>query len=494
MPKKKKNIDVRDQVTLSFEKSFRFCRKGISYRLFRASLTLAVVVGAVAFFTVLLSESLMVRSTSVGVHEEMKRAREADTMFMHLFHRYSSRDLSAKLSGMRDDPAAVAEFARISGVTEEAARDLVAECHVEQLFLHFFRTLSPGKRVVLVKKNTGRAIFEFLSDEAQWKAFVTALEKMRSVRLPSDQGTLRTFLDNRVTFLASLQSVRDARVQTVSAMEAKLDAVTGANVPDMEWLGTASDADVERWRRIVEESGFNLDAETMARISRILQVSALEDRIAKLIQTPKMREAWKVELQATPGLEEKLLMLKDEKVAALLGDAFSAEERAAVSDRFARVKHLRALMGKLPAMSSSSVSGPRFLDGRQMFLVAISFLVCMVGIANAMLMSITERFREIATMKCLGATDGFILKQFLIEASIQGVVGGTAGMLIGMVISVIKSGIMLGGAVFAHFPALHLFYCAIATVVIGIVLAMLASVYPSRAAAKMAPMDAMRVE
>ena len=39
------------------------------------------------------------------------------------------------------------------------------------------------------------------------------------------------------------------------------------------------------------------------------------------------------------------------------------------------------------------------LQIRQMFLVAISFLVCMVGITNAMLMSITERFREIATMK-----------------------------------------------------------------------------------------------
>jgi len=60
----KKIIDVRDQVTLSFEKSFRFCRKGISYRLFRSSLTLAVVVVAVAFFTVLLGEGVIVRATS----------------------------------------------------------------------------------------------------------------------------------------------------------------------------------------------------------------------------------------------------------------------------------------------------------------------------------------------------------------------------------------------------------------------------------------------
>ena len=145
-----KQIDVRNQVTLSFEKSFRFCRKGISYRLFRSSLTLAVVVVAVAFFTVLLSESLMLRSTSVGIHEEMLREREADTMLMHLFHRYSSRDLSAKLAAIRDNPDAVAELARVAGVSVETASDLATQCHAEQLFLHFFRTLSPGKRVVLL--------------------------------------------------------------------------------------------------------------------------------------------------------------------------------------------------------------------------------------------------------------------------------------------------------------------------------------------------------
>jgi hypothetical protein len=488
-----KQIDVRNQVTLSFEKSFRFCRKGISYRLFRSSLTLAVVVVAVAFFTVLLSESLMLRSTSVGVHSEMAREREADTMLMHLFHRYSSRDLSAKLAAMKDDPAAVAELARVSGVSVELASDLAAQCHVEQLFLYFFRTLSPGKRVVLIKKHTGRAIFDFLADKDQWEASMAALEKMRSVRLPAAVETLRTFIDDREAFLTSLQRVRDARAKTVATLETELTALT-ANVDTALWLGQAADADVEQWRTTVVARGFDLDSETMGRMQNVLRVSALEDRFAKWLQSPEMREAWKVALQSTPGLEEKLMMLKDDKVAELVGDKFSAEERAAVVDRFSRTKHLRVLMGKLPRVASSVVAEPRFLEGRQMFLVIISFLVCMVGIANAMLMSITERFREIATMKCLGATDGFILKQFLIEAAIQGVVGGSVGMVIGMVISVIKSSIMFGGAVFAHFPLLAMVYCALSTVVIGIVLAMLASVYPARAAAKMAPMDAMRVE
>jgi len=489
----KKTIDVRDQVTLSFEKSFRFCRKGISYRLFRSSLTLAVVVVAVAFFTVLLSEGLMVRATSGGVADEMADAREADALLMHLFHRYSSRELSAKLASMQGKPGQVAEFARVAGMGEEAANALVSQCRVEQLFLRFFRDLSPGKRVVLVKKNTGRDVFTYVAGKEQWEAFRGALEKMRSVRLPASAETLQSFLDGKDAYFDALEAARSGRVKTVAAMEEKLEALTASNDAAI-WLGEASDADAEQWRRVVNESGFDLDAATMARVREILKVSALESRIGRLLQTPEKRALWKEKTQSSPGLEEKFLLLKDERVAEILNGEFTGEQLAAVADRYARMKHLRALMGKLPPVDDSAVSAPGFLDGRQMFLVVISFLVCMVGIANAMLMSITERFREIATMKCLGATDGFILKQFLIEAAIQGVVGGTAGMIIGMVVSVIKSSAMFGGAIFAHFPGVHIVYCAFLTVLTGILLAMLASIYPARAAASMAPMDAMRVE
>jgi len=488
-----KRIDVRDQVTLSFEKSFRFCRKGISYRLFRSSLTLAVVVVAVAFFTVLLSEGLMVRATSRGVADEMARAREADALLMHLFHRYSSRELSAKLAAMHGKPGRVAEFARVAGMDEGTANALVSQCRVEQLFLRFFRDLSPGKRVVLVKKNAGRDVFSFLAGKEEWETFRVALGKMRSVRLPASPETLRTFLDGQGAYFEALEAARAGRLKTVAAMEKQLGALSGSN--DMAaWLGEASDADTEQWRRVVNESGFDLDEETMARAREILKLSALEGRVGRLLQTPDKRALWKEKMQNSPGLEEKFLLLKDERVAGILNGVFTVEELAAVADRYVRMKHLRTLMGKLPPIDDSAVSAQGFLDGRQMFLVVISFLVCMVGITNAMLMSITERFREIATMKCLGATDGFILKQFLIEAAIQGVVGGTAGMIIGMIVSVLKSSAMFGGAVFAHFPAVHVVYCVFFTIVTGILLAMLASIYPARAAANMAPMDAMRVE
>ena len=73
---------------------------------------------------------------------------------------------------------------------------------------------------------------------------------------------------------------------------------------------------------------------------------------------------------------------------------------------------------------------------KQLWLVTMSLIVCVVGIANAMLMSVTERFREIGTMKCLGALDGFVVRLFLLESAFQGFVGALIGALIGVAVSI----------------------------------------------------------
>jgi len=70
-------------------------------------------------------------------------------------------------------------------------------------------------------------------------------------------------------------------------------------------------------------------------------------------------------------------------------------------------------------------------SARQIWLVSLSLLVCVVGITNAMLMSVTERYREIGTMKCLGALDSFVWKLFLLESLFQGSIGSILGVIIG---------------------------------------------------------------
>src|SRR5690606_27119167 len=73
---------------------------------------------------------------------------------------------------------------------------------------------------------------------------------------------------------------------------------------------------------------------------------------------------------------------------------------------------------------------------RGAFIVVVSLLVTVIGISNAMLMSVTERFRDIGTIKCLGALSSFVRTIFLLEASFMGAVGGALGVLLGFVFAV----------------------------------------------------------
>ncbi len=77
----------------------------------------------------------------------------------------------------------------------------------------------------------------------------------------------------------------------------------------------------------------------------------------------------------------------------------------------------------------------RAAANRQQWLAVMALLVCFVGIMNSMLMSVTERFKEIGTMKCLGALDSFIVKLFFIEAVLMGMVASTLGWLLGWLIT-----------------------------------------------------------
>jgi len=141
---------------------------------------------------------------------------------------------------------------------------------------------------------------------------------------------------------------------------------------------------------------------------------------------------------------------------------------------------------------------------RGLWLVGLSLLVGVVGITNAMLMSVTERFREIGTMKCLGALDKFIVKLFLIESSLQGIAGSIAGALLGFGVAFLR-------ALFAfhvkdpetgqsYWLAAHFFpmsdiltWIGIALIT-GVALTIVAAIYPAIRAARMQPVQAMRAE
>ena len=129
---------------------------------------------------------------------------------------------------------------------------------------------------------------------------------------------------------------------------------------------------------------------------------------------------------------------------------------------------------------------------KQTWLISLSLLVCVVGIANAMLMSVTERFREIGTMKCLGALDSFIIKLFLLESTFQGFVGTLIGIGIGLALTMGLALIDYGMFVFTYFPSAGLMTSALAATVAGTSLSLVGAMLPAYKAAKMEPVDAMR--
>ena len=129
---------------------------------------------------------------------------------------------------------------------------------------------------------------------------------------------------------------------------------------------------------------------------------------------------------------------------------------------------------------------------KQTWLISLSLLVCVVGIANAMLMSVTERFREIGTMKCLGALDTFIVKLFLLESTFQGFAGTSAGIVIGFLLTLGLALMDYGGYVVDYFPGSGIAESAGYALVVGTLLSLIGAMLPAYRAAKMEPVEAMR--
>ncbi len=131
---------------------------------------------------------------------------------------------------------------------------------------------------------------------------------------------------------------------------------------------------------------------------------------------------------------------------------------------------------------------------RTVWLISLSLLVCMVGITNAMLMSVMERYREIGTMKCLGALDSFILKLFLLESLFLGAVGTLAGVAIGLGLTFLILLNRYGSGMWSYLPWDRLPLIVSVTLFIGMAITTGAALYPARKAARMEPIAAMRVD
>jgi predicted lysophospholipase L1 biosynthesis ABC-type transport system permease subunit len=191
----------------------------------------------------------------------------------------------------------------------------------------------------------------------------------------------------------------------------------------------------------------------------------MRDRNAKQPLDPPTRVAWH---QALASIRVRFLRQAITTVGIALGIAF-----------FSLVQVIRT---SEPQASLAEVD-------RYRWLVGTSLVMCLAGVTNSMLMSVAERYREIGTIKCLGASDGFIVRVFFFEALLLGAVGSAIGAVLGTLLAFCIQAIQ-GRSI----PFMNALGILGSGTLIGMTMTVVAAIAPAIQASKMPAAAALRTE
>jgi hypothetical protein len=488
-----REIIVKDQVRLGSKKILRICLNGIYFRLFRSMVTLTIIALAVAFMVNIFMGGLI----GAAVHRGVRQRADAVRAFGRWITRFSEEmtwdQLSVELGAGGPGSPAYEEIAAWGRVSDEEIRSLHDLALQQEPYLHFFDGLNPGKRYVLLKGKRGLEALAWLEDEEAGEIFLTRLGQQRSLRLPGGGEGLRDVLARRKELAPLWERVMAGRRQTLAEIRRRW----GERTPRQLLAEPPED-----FEDVLRELGFRWPENQLAAIvSRAKQEEAITAVTVGLRDIGLRRDladrlnvsVTLVDLDGVAGLcsSERGRKFFFERVAERGVDLGVSEER--IEEALGGYAQRRRILD-VAAQAEALGAGTLGFSKRMLWLVGVACLVCIVGIANAMLMSVMERFREIATMKCLGATDGFVLTLFILESCIQGLAGGVVGALLATLLSLPLATLRYGGLTWAALPVKQRFGAACVGVGAGVFLAALASIYPAWFASRLAPMEAMRVE
>lgn len=497
-------MEIRSQKPLSPRLTMLLVIRSIRYRLLRSALTLMVISLAVVFLMSMLTGNAIltrvgdvIEQDTLDRHLASRRIAEISTKPFSLGHgerlqsldqRLHARDRRARESATHD----LNRFSAITGMPPQALRDLAQEAFTEHRLLAFFANLDFARRRVLVGTVEGREILVLLTAADERKKFYQHLGQMGTVRLPLDRKHLDHFLDAWPEYQERLVTFMNAFHAAVDRAEINTASVR-AGASHTAFLSRAGEPDRETWRLALGAAGFPFTRTEVDLMVGQIRADRIRDEVSRTLTKVDKRKAWRATFFDDPTLPEKLTRLDNPKVVPLLDNKWEGPELSRTAKTIRENMRLAKLEERLLQRRGGEERGEG-LTSRQKFLLIIAFMVCLVGIANAMLIAITERYKEIATMKCLGATDSFIMMLFTFEAAFQGAVGGVLGSVVGLAVELIRGSFTWGGHLWRNLPVVDLAQAGALAFAMGIGISIVASLYPSWAASRMLPMEAMRVD
>ncbi|MCY2930548.1 MAG: ABC transporter permease [Planctomycetota bacterium] len=428
-------------------------------------------------------------------------------------------DLAMTLAETTTNPETAAEIALLGQLSPEQVKQLAPVARQEKKYVDFFDVLPAERREELLRE--GKLTQEWLAGLSKEGALAAFLAKLAAVdkdhKFPDAKPAegFAQFLAQWNETEVLRNKIRAGRGEIFQAVQKALHT-RGADEPDLAKLDTKALTKAMAAAGVERE----ITIETIEIIRRQIALVRASEKIAALLDVPAIREWLSRQIQPAKDSRGRKTMSDEawarsltkgrlleyastmdggrrlrgylDKLTGMRPLKLSPSRVQAVAEYWVREKHLSDIeAGVLANVAESSQWG---FSGRTVWLLVVSFMVCVVGIANAMLMSVTERFREIATMKCLGATDRFIMLNFVLESCIQGIAGGACGTVLGLLLGTLRGMGSYGWIAMANYPGGEVAAAAGISLVAGVVISALAAVYPAWVAARLAPMEAMRIE
>lgn len=490
-----KPIEAKNQVRLGVARCLQLALTGMSFRMFRSGITVAILALAVAFLVHMLAYGLIARQTQANAWDELAGSRALGELISRIGESDSRSTIIAGLAG--DDSARQNEYARWGGLGAEEASEVRASARRLTSAAQDLDDLPVTQKSVLLGDTDARTRLEQLAEEDDYQLF---LRHLSDVGIPPPLGDEAAFRKLIQEDRPRLQAVA-TRVQAGHAAAIRQVA---ERYPGQTPRSLAADPPAD-FASTLAAAGFAFDAANVDALRSVTRYGDDLNTIAQMVVRPDVRAA----ISRRTDIPVKDVSL-DTTLAEVDGDDSAAwlsgvvigsdsnmthltpERVLEISRRYEREKRLQAATTTFVPADTGGLFG---LSVRSQWLIMLSFIVCVVGVANAMLMSVTERFTEIATMKCLGAMDRFVMMMFVFEAVIQGVFGGLMGMVLGVVLAILRAFVEFGSLIFEAGSAVgDVVWATLLSLLVGVILAAVAAVGPSFIAARLAPMEAMRVE